>query len=54
MNIALLDIASMYPSNIVSKELLGPEYAARLKAIVQERIAIKYKEFDKEKNDRIN
>ena len=49
MNIALIDIASMYPSNIVSKEMLGPEHAARLNSIIQKRISIKYKEFDKEK-----
>lgn len=55
MKVALLDINSMYPSNIVSKELFGPEYSARLNAIIQKRIAIKCKEFDKEKkNDRIN
>lgn len=49
MDIALIDIASMYPSNIVSKELFGPEYSARLNSIIQKRIAIKFKEFDKEK-----
>lgn len=49
MDIALIDIASMHPSNIVSKELLGPEYAARLNSIIQKRIAIKCKEFDGEK-----
>lgn len=49
MDIALIDIASMYPSNIISKELLGPEYAARFNAIIQDRIAIKCKEFDEEK-----
>lgn len=49
MDIALIDIASMYPSNIVSKELLGPEYSARFNVIIQERIAIKCKEFEREK-----
>lgn len=49
MDIALIDIASMYPSNMVSKELFRPEYSARLNAIIQKRIAIKCKEFDKEK-----
>lgn len=49
MNIALINIASMYPSNTVSKELFGPEYSARLNAIIQKRIAIKCKEFEREK-----
>lgn len=49
-----MDIASMYPSNTVSKELFGPEYSARLNSIIQKRIAIKCKEFDEEKNARIN
>lgn len=48
-NIALLDIASMHPSSIVAEELFGPEYTKRFNAILQARIAIKHKEFDKAK-----
>ena len=48
-NIALLDIASMQPSSIVAEELFGPEYTKRFNDILQARIAIKHKEFDKAK-----
>lgn len=48
-NIALLDIASMHPSSIVAEELFGPEYTRRFNDILQARIAIKHKEFDKAK-----
>ena len=46
-NVALLDIASMHPSSIVAEELFGPKYTARFKDILDARIAIKHKEFDK-------
>lgn len=48
-NIALLDIASMHPSSIVAEELFGPEYTKRFNEILQARIVIKHKEFDKAK-----
>ncbi|MCD8119709.1 MAG: DUF5906 domain-containing protein [Lachnospiraceae bacterium] len=48
-NVALLDIASMHPSSIVAEELFGPVYTARFNDILQARIAIKHKEFDKAK-----
>ena len=48
-NVALLDIASMHPSSIVAEELFGPEYTKRFNDILQARIAIKHKEFDKAK-----
>lgn len=48
-NIALLDIASMHPSSIVAEELFGPEYTKRFNDILQARITIKHKEFDKAK-----
>lgn len=48
-NIALLDIASMHPSSIVAEDLFGHEYTARFNDILQARIAIKHKEFDKAK-----
>ncbi len=48
-NVALLDIASMHPSTIVAEQLFGPEYTARFNDILQSRIAIKHKDFDKAK-----
>lgn len=46
-NVALLDIASMHPSSIVAENLFGDEYTARFKEILDARIAIKHKDFDK-------
>lgn len=48
-DVALLDIASMHPSSIVAEELFGPEYTQRFNDILQARIAIKHKEFDRAK-----
>lgn len=48
-NIALLDIASMHPSSIVAENLFGDEYTQRFKDILDARIAIKHKDFDKAK-----
>lgn len=48
-NVALLDIASMHPSSIVAENLFGDEYTARFKDILDARIAIKHKEFDRAK-----
>lgn len=47
-NIALLDIASMHPSSIVAERLFG-EYTDRFSDILNARIAIKHKDFDKAK-----
>ena len=46
-NVALLDIASMHPSSIVAEELFGKEYTKRFNDILQARIAIKHKDYDK-------
>ena len=48
-NVALLDIASMHPSSIVAEQLFGPVYTQRFKDILDARIAIKHKDFDKAK-----
>lgn len=48
-NVALLDIASMHPSTIVTENLFGDEYTARFKEILDARIAVKHKAFDKAK-----
>lgn len=49
-DVALLDIASMHPSSIVAEELFGTEYTQRFKEILDARIAIKHKDFDKARN----
>lgn len=46
-NVALLDIASMHPSSIVAECLFGPVYTQRFKDILDARLAIKHKDFDK-------
>ncbi len=46
-NVALLDIASMHPSSIIAENLFGDEYTKRFKEIVDTRLAIKHKEFDR-------
>lgn len=48
-NVALLDIASMHPSSIIAEDLFGKQYTKRFKEIVEARIAIKHKDFDKAK-----
>jgi len=46
-NVALLDVASMHPSSIVAENLFGDEYTKRFKELLDARIAIKHKDFDK-------
>ena len=48
-NVALLDVASMHPSSAVAENLFGDIYTARFKEILDARIAIKHKDFDKAK-----
>lgn len=48
-NVALLDVASMHPSSIVAENLFGDEYTARFKDILDARIAIKSKNYEKAK-----
>lgn len=47
VNVALLDVASMHPSSVVAENLFGDAYTARFKEILDARIAIKHKDFDK-------
>ena len=47
VDVALLDIASMHPSSIVAEKLFGEVYTQRFKEILDARIAIKHKDFDK-------
>ncbi len=46
-DVAVLDIASMHPSSIVAENLFGDEYTQRFKDILDARLAIKHKDFDK-------
>ena len=46
-NVALLDVASMHPSSIVAENLFGDAYTKRFKEILDARIAIKHKDFDR-------
>jgi hypothetical protein len=48
-NVALLDIASMHPSSIIAEQLFGPIYTKRFQDLVQTRIFIKHKQYDKAK-----
>lgn len=46
-NVALLDIASMHPSSIVAENLFGDIYTKKFKELLDIRLYIKHKEFDK-------
>ena len=46
-DVALLDVASMHPSSIVAENLFGNEYTLRFKDILDARIAIKSKNYEK-------
>ena len=46
-NVALLDIASMHPSSIVAEDLFGPEYTRRFHDILDARLLIKHREWEK-------
>lgn len=48
-NVALLDVESMHPNSIVAEQLFGVEYTKRFKEILDARIAIKHKDFEKAK-----
>lgn len=46
-NVALLDIASMHPSSIIAENLFGDTYTERFKELMDARLAIKHKDFEK-------
>jgi len=48
-NVALLDIASMHPHSLIRLNLFGDRYTQRFKDLVDIRMLIKHKEFDKAK-----
>jgi DNA polymerase elongation subunit (family B) len=47
-NVALLDVASMHPTSLIEMKAFGP-YTHKFKEMLDARIAIKHKEFDKAK-----
>ena len=49
-NVALLDIASMHPHSVIAEKLFGDEYTKNFEDLVDARIYIKHKEFDKAKS----
>lgn len=48
-HVAVLDIASMHPHSLIRLNLFGDKYTMRFKDIVDARIYIKHKEYDKAK-----
>lgn len=48
-NVALLDIASMHPTSLIQLNLFGDEYTANFKQLLDIRLFIKHKEYDKVK-----
>ena len=46
-NVALLDVASMHPHSMIDECLFGPKFTKRFKDLVDGRIAIKHKDFEK-------
>ena len=49
-NVALLDIASMHPHSLIRLNMFGDKYTKRFKELVDIRLMIKHKEYDKAKN----
>lgn len=47
--VAVLDVASMHPSSIINLNLFGDEYTPKFKALLDARIAIKHKDYDRAK-----
>lgn len=45
-NVALLDVASMHPTSMITECLFGPKYTGRFRDIVQSRVAIKHNDTD--------
>lgn len=49
-NVTVLDIASMHPNSLIQLNLFGDEYTKNFKDILDARLAIKHKDFDKAKS----
>ena len=48
-NVALLDVASMHPNSLINMNMFGP-YTKNYKDLMDARLAIKHKDFDRAKN----
>ena len=48
-NVALLDVASMHPNSLINMNMFGP-YTKNYKELMDARLAIKHKDFDRAKN----
>lgn len=46
-NVAVLDVASMHPTSIIELNLFGDQYTPKFKDLLDARMAIKHKEFDR-------
>lgn len=46
-NVALLDVASMHPHSMIAECIFGPKYTKILYELVESRVAIKHKDWDK-------
>ncbi|MBQ9014413.1 MAG: hypothetical protein IJ094_12845 [Bacilli bacterium] len=46
-NVALLDIASLHPTSLIKLNLFGDKYTKNFKQLLDARLAIKHKEYDK-------
>lgn len=46
-NVALLDVESMHPHSIIRLNMFGRKYTARFKEIVEARLAIKHKDYER-------
>ena len=46
-NVALLDVASMHPTSIIEMNMFGDEYTAKFKKLLDIRLALKQKKFEK-------
>ncbi len=45
-NVALLDVASMHPTSMISECVFGPKYTKNYKDIVDSRLAVKHKNYE--------
>ena len=48
-NVALLDVASLHPNSLIQLNLFGDKYTKNFKQLLDARLAIKHKEYDKAK-----
>jgi len=48
-NVALLDVASMHPTSAIQLNLFGDEYTGRFRDLVEARLAVKAKDYDRAK-----